>query len=151
MFASALGARQQAVSGWLNALETTQKQGSWILYDLNPKRLSVVYLLVNHCSSVKKGRGFFIALLQVMKIYNHHSNRKNYEDFLVMPLRLWTGPILLLRSFWCAFGGSRVVLIIISCLTRTKALLGNDIRLSLYDWAERSAKCCQNMSRGRTK
>jgi len=60
--ARSLGMTQQAISKRLKAMGMIQKQGNWVPYELKPRDVEWLCLLVNSCLKGKDGRDFCIAL-----------------------------------------------------------------------------------------
>jgi len=60
--ARSLGVTQQAISKRLKAMGMIQKQGNWVSYELKPRDVEGVCLLVNSNLKSKDGRDFCIAL-----------------------------------------------------------------------------------------
>ncbi|EGI66633.1 Mariner Mos1 transposase [Acromyrmex echinatior] len=60
--ARSLGVTQQAISKLFKVMGMIQKQGNWVPYELKPRDVNGVCLLVNSCLKSKDGKDFCIEL-----------------------------------------------------------------------------------------
>ena len=121
-----LGVTQPAISHRLKSLGKIQKQGNWVQYELTPRNVERRFFTCEMLLSRHKRKGFLHRIVTDDEKWIHYNN-PNKKKSWGPPGHASTSTAkrnIHGKSSHCVFGGISLVPYIMSCLNRTKPLLG---------------------------